>query len=39
LIRGLTLFEVPKMVGHADLKMIEARYGHLYDDALQKSLL
>jgi integrase len=36
--RGLTPFEVSKMVGHADLKMIEQRYGHLYTDALQEKI-
>jgi integrase len=38
LTRGLTPFEVAKMVGHTDLKMIERRYGHLYDDALQEKI-
>jgi integrase len=36
--RGLTPFEVAKMVGHTDLRMIEKRYGHLYVDALQKKI-
>jgi integrase len=36
--RGLTPFEVSKMVGHADLKMIERRYGHLYVSALQEKI-
>jgi integrase len=38
LARGLTPFEVSKMVGHTDLKMIERRYGHLYADALQEKI-
>jgi integrase len=36
--RGLTPFEVSKMVGHTDLKMIERRYGHLYESELQKKI-
>jgi integrase len=36
--RGLTPFEVSKMVGHTDLKMIEKRYGHLYMETLQKKM-
>jgi integrase len=36
--RGLTPFEVAKMVGHTSLKMIERRYGHLYVDALQEKI-
>ena len=36
--RGLTPFEVAKMVGHTDLKMIERRYGHLYEHALQEKI-
>jgi integrase len=36
--RGLTPFEVSKMVGHTDLKMIERRYGHLYEHALQEKI-
>lgn len=36
--RGLTPFEVSKMVGHTDLKMIEKRYGHLYESELQKKI-
>jgi integrase len=36
--RGLTPFEVSKMVGHTDLKMIEQRYGHLYESELQKKI-
>ena len=27
-----------KMVGHADMKMIEQRYGHLYESAAQKEI-
>ena len=38
LTRGLTPFEVSKMVGHTDLKMIEKRYGHLYESELQKKI-
>jgi integrase len=38
LTRGLTPFEVSKMVGHTDLKMIERRYGHLYESELQKKI-
>ena len=38
LTRGLTPFEVAKMVGHTDLKMIERRYGHLYESELQKKM-
>jgi integrase len=38
LTRGLTPFEVAKMVGHTDLKMIERRYGHLYDSELQQKM-
>jgi integrase len=38
LTRGLTPFEVSKMVGHSDLKMIEKRYGHLYESELQKKI-
>jgi integrase len=36
--RGLTPFEVSKMVGHTDLKMIEKRYGHIYEEELQKKV-
>lgn len=36
--RGLTPFEVAKMVGHTDLRMIESRYGHLYETALQEKI-
>jgi integrase len=32
--RGLTPWEVAKMLGHSDTKMIERTYGHLYVDAL-----
>ena len=38
LMRGLTPFEVSKMAGHTDLKMIERRYGHLYESELQKKI-
>jgi integrase len=38
LTRGLTPFEVAKMVGHTDLKMLERRYGHLYEHALQEKI-
>ena len=38
LMRGLTPFEVSKMVGHATVGMIEQRYGHLYQDALQEKI-
>ena len=38
LARGLTPWEVSKMVGHADLDMIQRRYGHLYVDALQQKI-
>jgi integrase len=38
LTRGLTPFEVAKMVGHTDLKMIERRYGHLYESELQQKM-
>ncbi len=38
LTRGLTPFEVAKMVGHTDLKMIERRYGHMYEHALQEKI-
>jgi len=38
LARGLTPFEVSKMAGHTDLKMIERRYGHLYVSALQEKI-
>ena len=37
LARGLSPFEVSKMVGHTDLKTIERRYGHLYASALQEN--
>jgi integrase len=36
--RGLTPWEVAKMLGHRDTKMIEQRYGHLYVDALQQKI-
>ena len=36
LLRGLTPWEVSKMVGHTTVKMIEDRYGHLYKSELQK---
>ena len=36
--RGLTPFEVAGMVGHTDLRMIESRYGHLYEHALQEKI-
>ncbi len=38
LMRGLTPWEVAKMVGHVNLKMIEQRYGHLYEHELQKKI-
>jgi hypothetical protein len=35
--KGPTIYaEVAKMVGHTDLKMIERRYGHLYESELRK---
>jgi integrase len=36
--RGLTPFEVAKMLGHTDLRMIEQRYGHLYVEGLQAKI-
>ena len=38
LIRGLSAWDVAKMVGHTDLKMIERRYGHLYESELGKKM-
>lgn len=32
---GLTPYEVAKMLGHADTKMVERTYGHLYETAFQ----
>ena len=36
--RGLSPFEVSKMVGHMTVAMIEQRYGHLYEGELQKKI-
>jgi integrase len=38
LLRGLTPWEVSKMVGHTTVGMIEQRYGHLYEGELQKKI-
>jgi integrase len=38
LMRGLSPFEVSKMVGHTTVGMIEQRYGHLYEGELQKKI-
>jgi integrase len=38
LLRGLTPWEVSKMVGHSSVAMIEQRYGHLYEGELQKKI-
>jgi integrase len=38
LTRGLTPWEVSKMVGHSTVAMIEQRYGHLYEHALQEKI-
>jgi integrase len=35
LSHGLTPYEVAKMLGHADTKMVEKTYGHLYKSAFQ----
>jgi integrase len=32
---GLTPYEVVKVLGHTDTKMIEKTYGHLYESAFQ----
>jgi integrase len=38
LLRGLTPWEVSKMVGHTTVGMIEQRYGHLYEGELQRKI-
>jgi integrase len=38
LMRGLSPWEVSRMVGHATVAMIEQRYGHLYEHALQEKI-
>lgn len=38
LMRGLTPWEVARMVGHTTVAMIEQRYGHLYEHALQAKI-
>jgi integrase len=38
LLRGLTPWEVSKMVGHTTVGMIEQRYGHLYEGELQRRI-
>jgi integrase len=38
LMKGVTPWTVAQMVGHTDLKMIQQRYGHLYDNAAQKEI-
>jgi integrase len=35
---GMQPFEVAKVVGHADTKMIEERYGHLYESHVQEKV-
>ena len=37
-MRGLSPFEVSKMVGHTTVGMIEQRYVHLYEGELQKKI-
>ena len=39
LMRGLSPWESPRMVGHTTVGMIEQRYGHLYEHALQAEIL
>ncbi len=38
LMRGLSPWEVSRMVGHTTVGMIEQRYGHLYEHALQEKI-
>jgi integrase len=38
LMRGLSPWEVARMVGHATVAMIEQRYGHLYQHARQEKI-
>ncbi|MGH2650152.1 MAG: tyrosine-type recombinase/integrase [Actinomycetota bacterium] len=38
LMRGLSPWEVSRMVGHTTVAMIEQRYGHLYEHALQEKI-
>lgn len=35
---GMTPYEVAKILGHSSVKMIEERYGHLYEHELQRKV-
>lgn len=37
-MRGLSPWDVSQMVGHSKVTMIEQRYGHLYEHALQEKI-
>jgi integrase len=35
---GMTPYEVAKLLGHSSVKMVEERYGHLYEHELQRKV-
>jgi integrase len=35
---GMTPFEVARVLGHSSVTMVERRYGHLYESALQSKV-
>jgi integrase len=35
---GMTPYEVAKILGHSSVKMVEERYGHLYEHELQRKI-